>query len=117
VCAGVWSSPLLASFGLRAPLEAERVIRRVTDHSPLVEAPIVYADRKVVVTPMAGRLRGSSYLEFAGSNAPPDPRNRPRLRAKLRALGYRCDADGPSWMGRDPPCRIIARYRARRWHP
>jgi D-amino-acid dehydrogenase len=103
VCAGVWSPPLLASFGLRAPLEAERGYHvELPDHLPVVDAPIVYADRRVVVTPMAARLRGSSYLEFAGVNAPPDPRKPARLRAKLRALGYRCDADGPSWMGPRP---------------
>jgi D-amino-acid dehydrogenase len=103
VCAGVWSPPLLASFGLRAPLEAERGYHvELPDHQPVVDAPIVYSDRKVVVTPMAARLRGSSYLEFAGLDAPPDPRKPARLRAKLRALGYRCEADGPSWMGPRP---------------
>jgi D-amino-acid dehydrogenase len=51
---------------------------------------------------MTGRLRASSYLEFAGLEAPPDPRKPARLRAKLRALGYRCDPEGPSWMGSRP---------------
>jgi D-amino-acid dehydrogenase len=69
---------------------------------PVTDAPLVYADRKVAITPMTGRLRASSYLEFAGLEAPPDPRKPARLRAKLRALGYRCDAEGPSWMGSRP---------------
>jgi glycine/D-amino acid oxidase-like deaminating enzyme len=103
VCAGVWSPPLLAPFGLRAPLEAERGYHiELPNHPPLADAPLVYADRKVAVTPMAGRLRGSSYLEFAGLDAPPDPRKPARLRAKLRALGYRCELHGPSWMGPRP---------------
>jgi D-amino-acid dehydrogenase len=103
VCAGAWSPPLLAPFGLRAPLEAERGYHvELPDHPPLADAPLVYADQRVVVTPMASRLRGSSYLEFAGLDAPPDPRKPARLRAKLRALGYRCDVDGPSWMGPRP---------------
>ena len=103
VCTGVWSPALLAPFGLRAPLEAERGYHvELPGHAPLAEAPLVYADEKVVVTPMAGRLRATSYLEFAGREAPPDPRKPARLRAKLRALGYSCDPDGPSWMGPRP---------------
>ena len=103
VCAGAWSASLLAPFGLRAPLEAERGYHiELPGHRPLTDAPLVYADRKVAITPMTGRLRASSYLEFAGLEAPPDPRKPARLRAKLRALGYRCDAEGPSWMGSRP---------------
>ena len=103
VCAGVWSGPLLAPFGLRAPLEAERGYHvELPGHAPLADAPLIYADQKVAVTPMAGRLRASSYLEFAGREAPPDPRKPARLRAKLRTLGYRCPPAGPSWMGPRP---------------
>ena len=103
VCAGAWSAALLAPFGLRAPLEAERGYHiELPDHPPLADAPLVYADRKVAITPMAGRLRASSYLEFAGLDAPPDPRKPARLRAKLQALGYRCEPRGPSWMGARP---------------
>lgn len=103
VCAGAWSAPLLAPFGLHAPLEAERGYHvELPNHPPLVDAPLVYANEKIVVTPMAGRLRASSYLELAGLNAPPDPRKPARLRARLRTLGYRCDPDGPSWMGPRP---------------
>jgi D-amino-acid dehydrogenase len=103
VCAGVWSAPLLAPFRLRAPLEAERGYHvELPGHAPLADAPLVYADRKVAVTPMAGRLRASSYLEFAGLDAPPDPRKPARLRKTLQALGYRCESEGASWMGARP---------------
>jgi D-amino-acid dehydrogenase len=103
ICAGAWSPPLLAPFGIRAPLEAERGYHvELPGHEPLIDAPILYANQKVVVTPMAARLRGSSYLEFGGLDAPPDPRKPARLRAKLRKLGYRCEPHGPSWMGPRP---------------
>jgi D-amino-acid dehydrogenase len=103
VCAGAWSAPLLAPFGIHAPLEAERGYHvELPGHTPLVDAPILYADYSVVVTPMAARLRASSYLEFAGLGTPPDPRKPARLRAKLRHLGYQCEADGHSWMGPRP---------------
>jgi D-amino-acid dehydrogenase len=103
VCAGVWSAALLAPFRLRAPLEAERGYHvELGGHPPLADAPLIYADQNVAVTPMAGRLRASSYLEFAGLKAPPDPRKPARLRARLRTLGYRCESEGPSWMGARP---------------
>jgi D-amino-acid dehydrogenase len=103
VCAGAWSAPLLAPFGIHAPLEAERGYHvELPDHAPLVNAPILYGDYSVVVTPMASRLRASSYLEFAGLAAPADPSKPARLRAKLRHLGYQCDPDGHSWMGPRP---------------
>ena len=82
VCAGAWSAPLLAPFGVRAPLEAERGYHiELANLTPVVDAPILYADHNVVVTPMAGRLRASSYLEFAGLNSPPGPRKPARIRA------------------------------------
>jgi D-amino-acid dehydrogenase len=103
VCAGAWSAPLLAPFGVSAPLEAERGYHvELPNHTPLTDAPILYADHSVVVTPMASRLRASSYLEFAGLETPPDPRKPMQLRAKLRQLGYQCDIEGPSWMGPRP---------------
>ena len=33
---------------------------------PLVDAPILYSDANIVVTPMAGRVRATSFMEFAG---------------------------------------------------
>jgi glycine/D-amino acid oxidase-like deaminating enzyme len=103
VCAGAWSAPLLAPFGVVAPLEAERGYHvELPDHAPLADAPIVYANHSVVVTPMTSRLRASSYLEFAGLGTPPDPGKPARLRARLQQLGYRCESAGPSWMGPRP---------------
>jgi glycine/D-amino acid oxidase-like deaminating enzyme len=103
VCAGAWSAPLLASFGLHPPLEAERGYHvELPDQTAFADAPILYANRSIVVTPMASRLRASSYLEFAGIDAPPDPRKPARLRVMLRKLGYQCELDGPSWMGPRP---------------
>ena len=103
VCAGAWSAPLLAPFGIHAPLEAERGYHvELSDHAPLVDAPILYADHSIVITPMASRLRASTFLEFAGLDAPADPEKPTRLRAKLRQLGYQCDIHGASWMGARP---------------
>jgi D-amino-acid dehydrogenase len=62
----------------------------------------VYAPEHLVITPMAGRLRASSSMEFAAPDAPADSRKPARLRRQLRALGYACEAAGPSWVGGRP---------------
>ena len=84
-------------------LEAERGYHiELPNHAPLIDAPILYADHSVVVTPMASRLRASTFLEFAGLGAPADPDKPRRLRAKVRQMGYDCAPEGPSWMGPRP---------------
>jgi glycine/D-amino acid oxidase-like deaminating enzyme len=103
VCAGVWSASLLAPFGLRAPLEAARGYHiQMPEAAPLVDAPIVYTDRNIVVTPMNGRVRATSFMEFAAIDAPSDPRKVQWLRDSVRALGYRCDDAPRGWVGPRP---------------
>ena len=103
VCTGVWSAPLLQPFGYKVPLAAARGYHvQMPDAPPLADAPIVYSDANIVVTPMAGRLRATSFMEFVGAEDPPDPRKPAWLRGKLRALGYACDDRAPSWVGPRP---------------
>lgn len=103
VCAGAWSAPLLRSFGLRVPLESARGYHvQMSGAAPLADAPVVYSDQNIVVTPMAGRLRATSFMEFAGSDAPADPRKPAWLCARLRELGYPADDTSPSWVGARP---------------
>ena len=104
VCAGVESAPLLKRFGLQAPLTAERGYHvEMPDEPPLENAPIVYADHSIVVTPMDGRLRATSYLEFDRHGAPADARKIERLRDRVSKLGYRCArAQGGGWVGSRP---------------
>jgi D-amino-acid dehydrogenase len=84
-------------------LEAERGYHiELPGHAAFVDAPLIYAEEKIAVTPLTGRLRASSYLELAGLEAPVDPRKPARLRARLRSLGYDCESAGPSWMGPRP---------------
>ncbi|TLY52578.1 MAG: FAD-binding oxidoreductase, partial [Gammaproteobacteria bacterium] len=67
VCAGAWSAPLLAPFGVNAPLEAAFGYHtELAAQATHVDAPLVYMDSKLLVTPMQGRLRASSFMEFAG---------------------------------------------------
>ena len=103
VCGGVRSAPLLAPFGLRAPLQAVRGYHvEMPGQTTFFDAPVAYVDDRVIVTPMKGRVRATSFMEFADPDAPPDPRKPARLRRQLRALGYPCELDGPSWLGSRP---------------
>jgi D-hydroxyproline dehydrogenase len=103
VCAGMDSAPLLAPFGAAAPLQAVRGYHiEMPGQTPLMDAPVVYTDEHVLVTPMNGRLRASSYMEFCAPDAPADPRKTVRLRERIRALGYPCSNEGPSWLGSRP---------------
>jgi D-amino-acid dehydrogenase len=103
VCAGVHSAPLLAPFGLRAPLQAVRGYHiEIPGGAAYFDAPVAYLEERVVVTPMTGRLRATSYMEFADADAPADARKPARLRRQVRALGYACELEGPSWLGSRP---------------
>jgi D-hydroxyproline dehydrogenase len=103
LCAGVRSAPLLAPFGLRAPLQAVRGYHvEMPGAAAYFHAPLVYTDQRIIVTPMSGRLRATSYMEFADADAPADARKPARLRRTLRALGYPCESAGPSWVGSRP---------------
>jgi glycine/D-amino acid oxidase-like deaminating enzyme len=62
----------------------------------------VYTREHLLVTPMAGRLRASSYMEFTSADAPADPRKAARLRRTVRALGHACEPEGSSWVGSRP---------------
>lgn len=103
VCAGVSSAPLLAPFGLRAPLQAVRGYHvEIPGAAAHFDAPLLYTAERVVVTPMTGRLRATSFMEFADPEAAPDARKPARLRQALRGLGYDCEPEGPSWLGSRP---------------
>jgi len=103
VCGGVRSAPLLAPFGLRAPLQAVRGYHvEMPGQATFFDAPVAYVDARIVVTPMSGRVRATSYMEFADPDAPADARKPARLRRQLRALGYACELEGPSWLGSRP---------------
>lgn len=105
VCAGAWSAPLLAPFGLSVPLAAARGYHlELPGGAAHVDAPLVYMDRRIVVTPMSGRLRASAYMEFAPADAPSDPRKLRRLGEDLARLGYRTRPQTPpsAWVGARP---------------
>jgi D-amino-acid dehydrogenase len=103
VCAGMGSSALLAPLGLHAPLQSVRGYHiEMPGQTPYFDAPVLHTNEHLLVTPLQGRLRASSYMEFAAVDAPADPAKPANLRRRVRALGYACEADGPSWVGSRP---------------
>lgn len=103
LCAGAWSGALLKPFGLRVPLESARGYHvEMPGAAPLIDAPVLYQDQNTFVTPMAGRLRSTSFMEFAGAEAPADPRRPAQLRRTLIRLGYPADSLLASWVGPRP---------------
>jgi D-amino-acid dehydrogenase len=103
VCAGVHSAELLRPRGYRVPLLAARgyFVESVGD-TALGDAPVVYANQRVVVTPMTGRLRLTGMMEFDRPNHPGDPRLIAILREHGRRLGYRFADTDASWTGSRP---------------
>ena len=101
---GVWSKALVAPLGLHVPMESERGYH-LELHAPsaMPADPLMIAAGKFVVTPMDGRIRVAGLLEFAGLDAPPNPRAFAQLerlvRAALPGLAWR---DTSRWMGHRP---------------
>jgi D-hydroxyproline dehydrogenase len=103
ICAGAWSAALLQPFGLKIPLEAARGYHvEMPGAKPIIDAPVLYQDQAAFVTPMTGRLRSTSFMEFAGTDAPADSRHPAQLRRTLIALGYPADSLQQSWVGPRP---------------
>lgn len=103
VCTGAWTASLLEPLGLCVPMESARGYHvEMPGHPALTDTPILYVDKRIYVSPMEGRLRATSFMEFAGYSAAPDPRKLARLRTRLGDLGYDCPVDGPGWVGPRP---------------
>lgn len=103
VCTGAWSAPLLRPFKLHAPLEAARGYHiEIPGQPALVDAPVLYSNHNIVVTPMEGRLRATSFMEFGGLDSPPDPSKPAYLRVAVRNLGYKGESSPMSWVGARP---------------
>ncbi len=104
IAAGAWSRTLVAKFGSRVPLEAERGYH-VTLPEPGVAPlrPVGFIERGFIATPMAMGLRLAGTVELASLDAPPDYRRARALLEHGRRLFPGLDGDGASeWMGCRP---------------
>ena len=104
VAAGAWSRPLAAALGSPVPLDTERGYH-VTLPEPGIEPrlPVVSSELRFCATPMAMGLRLAGTVEFAGLEAPPDPRRwRVMLQHAKRLYPALNDRGATYWMGHRP---------------
>jgi glycine/D-amino acid oxidase-like deaminating enzyme len=105
VCAGAWSTQLLAGLGYAIPLESQRGYH-VTIDSPgiAVTRTVVAADRKVFLTPMESGLRVAGTVEFGGLERAPNRKRAEFLVSDLARVFPRAKipADWSFWMGHRP---------------
>jgi glycine/D-amino acid oxidase-like deaminating enzyme len=105
ICAGAWSTQLLAGLGYALPLESQRGYH-VTIASPgiNVSRSVTAADRKVFLTPMEDGLRVAGTVEFGGLERPPTRKRAEYLVRDLRRVfpRARVPADWTYWMGHRP---------------
>lgn len=104
LAAGPGAPPLLETFGVRAPLETEGGYHlHLPNWQMQVDAPIIDARRKIILSPMVDGTRVSGFVEFAGWNAAPDPRRFAQLERHVRSLAPHADLTGTRrWHGFRP---------------
>jgi glycine/D-amino acid oxidase-like deaminating enzyme len=105
ICAGAWSTQLLAELGYALPLESQRGYH-VTIASPGIEVTrcVTAADRKVFLTPLEDGLRVAGTVEFGGLTRAPTRRRAEFLVRDLSRVFPRAQvpADWSFWMGHRP---------------
>lgn len=104
VALGVWSGPLAKKLGLDVPLESERGYHlEFWNPSVMPKTPVMVAARKIVATPMEGRLRLAGVVEFGGTEAGPSKAPLDLLRKSAAAVfpGLKAD-EVTEWMGHRP---------------
>lgn len=103
VCAGVHSRALMAGLGLHAPLVAERGYHlQWASHDWPDLPPVVFEDRSMILTRFATGLRAAGFVEYAGTDTPPDPRKWARLRQHVEQLGIPVHGEPQAWFGARP---------------
>ena len=104
ISAGVWSGRLMKNLGINVPMESERGYHiEFIEPSFVPKGTINVMQGKFFMTPMDGRLRCTSIVEFADIDAPVDPKildiMLENIRAALPDLTWK---DTKTWMGRRP---------------
>jgi glycine/D-amino acid oxidase-like deaminating enzyme len=105
ICAGAWSTQLLAGLGYALPLESQRGYHVTVPSSGITVArTVVAADRKVFFTPMEDGLRAAGTVEFGGLERGPTRKRAEYLVRDLTRVFPRAHvpADWSYWMGHRP---------------
>jgi D-amino-acid dehydrogenase len=104
ICAGAWSPRLLEPLGLNVPIQAGRGYGVTIDQpGTSLRHPTYLVERRIACTPLAGTLRLAGTMEFAGLDAPPEPRRFASIRrgADQYLRGWR-GASEAEWCGPRP---------------
>jgi D-amino-acid dehydrogenase len=92
LAAGAWSARLARSVGIRIPLQPGKGYSCTVPRYPgSPRLPVFIPERRVIITPLADRLRFGGTLELAGFDS------------EIDASRYRAVADGARAVLRDPP--------------
>jgi D-amino-acid dehydrogenase len=105
VAGGAWSKAFAAQLGEDLPLDTERGYHAMfaMPGGSRLNAPVSWADRSVVLSPMPTGLRITSSVEFAGLHADPDYAHLNRLAADVRRALPEVPAEVRSrWLGFRP---------------
>jgi len=104
VTAGAWSKKLLATIGIKVPLEAERGYHvMLPTPAPGLSHPVNVFEDSMFLSPMNTGLRLTSGVELANTDAPPDfTRVRRMIPRALRAVKGLDPDEQKIWMGCRP---------------
>src|SRR6185295_9569559 len=103
IAAGAWSRTLLRGLGDDAPLDTERGYHVMVENNIDLRVPLLCADHKFSMTPMTDGIRLAGTVEFAGLEAPPNPKRWDIITRRSRALlpGLKTETRS-TWMGFRP---------------
>lgn len=103
IAAGPWSRTLLRGLGDDAPLDTERGYHVMLANDIDLRVPLLCADHKFSITPMTDGVRLAGTVEFAGLEAPPNPKRWDIMAERARGLlpGLKPEPR-TTWMGFRP---------------
>lgn len=117
LAAGAHSGTLLAGFGRKVPLIAERGyhIQAANSRWPIGMPPVVFPERSIIATRFESGLRVAGFVEFASVESPADPRRWATLERHAHDLSLPLEGRLTRWMGARPtlPDYLPAMGRAR----
>ncbi|MEH6576257.1 MAG: FAD-binding oxidoreductase [Amphritea sp.] len=104
VAAGVWSRKLAAKLDRDVPLQSERGYHiEIKDPGITLHSPIMFADGKLVATPMENGIRFAGLVEFGSLEAEPNEEFCHRLFYHAKRLFPEIKTDKyTEWMGHRP---------------
>ena len=90
-------------LGSRVPLDTERGYHVMMENNIDLRVPLLCADHKFSMTPMTDGIRLGGTVEFAGLEAPPNPKRWEIMAQRSRALlpGLKSEMRS-TWMGFRP---------------